>query len=128
MKIFTSKTDLSIGLQRVTNCFPIGVERWMEVAVLRVSDSDKHSTPMAATVITDVTSGRQCYAKLNCISCRSMYFETERAFKPGNMIEIQFDKPPLKGASESYSAKVYWCMLLSEDEPIGKYGVGVKYR
>jgi hypothetical protein len=57
-----------------------------------------------------------------------MYFEAGCAFRPGDTIEIQFDKPPLIGGSESYSAKVYWCMLLSEDAPIGKYGIGVKYR
>ena len=100
----------------------------MEVAVVGNFNSDKLSTRTSATVLTDMTSGGQCHAKLQCISCRSMYFEAECAFGPGNMIEIQFDKPPLIGASQSYRAKVYWCMMLSEDEPIGKYGIGVKYR
>jgi hypothetical protein len=100
----------------------------MEFAMKEGSDSDKLSKQSEAAVLTDVTSGLKCYAKLNCMSCRSMYFESESAFMPGNMVEIQFDKPPLLGGSDSYSAKVYWCMLLSENEPIGRYGVGLKYR
>ncbi len=78
-------------------------------------------------ILTDRTSGNHCYAKLNCTSCHAMYFETECAFKPGTLIDIQFDKPPLKGASKVYSATVHWCILLSMDESISKYGIGVKY-
>ena len=78
-------------------------------------------------VLTDITSGRYCYAKLNYMSCHGMYFETECAFKPGNIIDLQFDTPPLIGAQNRFSATVHWCMLLSEDEPNGKYGIGVKY-
>jgi len=92
------------------------------------SGRDKLATHHGAAVLTDVTSGFQCYAKLNCMSCRSMYFEAGCAFRPGDTIEIQFDRLPIIGGSERYSAKVYWCMLLSEDAPIGKYGIGVKYR
>jgi hypothetical protein len=80
-----------------------------------------------AVQLTDKKSGRQCDARLSFISCRSMYLEADSAFKPGNMIEIQFDFPPLDGSSTSYSAIVYWCMLLSENESISKYGIGVKY-
>ena len=87
----------------------------------------KRLTQLGAGVLTDLTSGRYYYAKLNYMSCHGMYFEAEGTFKPGNMIVIQFDKPPLKGASKIYSATVYWCMLLSEDQSISKYGVGVKY-
>ena len=100
----------------------------MEVAVREGSGSDKLSTQNGAAVLTDLTSESQCYAKLNCMSCRSMYFEAGCAFRPGDTIEIQFDNAPIRGACESYRAKVYWCMLLSEDAPIGKYGIGVKYR
>jgi hypothetical protein len=78
-------------------------------------------------LLTDKITGRHCYAILNRISCHGMYIETECAFKPGNKIELQFYEPPLKGSSTSYSATVYWCMLLSEDESINKYGIGVKY-
>ena len=88
---------------------------------------DRHLTQMGTTILTEVTSGRQCYATLNCISCRSMYFEANCEFKPGHMINVHFDKPPLAGALTNFSATVYWCMLLSEDEPTKSYGIGVKY-
>jgi hypothetical protein len=100
----------------------------MEAAVREGSGSDKLSRQNSAAVLTDVATGGQCNAKLNFMSRRGMYFESECAFMSGNVVEIQFDKPPLVGAPESYSAKVYWCMLISENDPIGKYGVGVKYR
>jgi hypothetical protein len=88
---------------------------------------DKRSTQMGATILTEVTSGRHCYATLSCISCRSMYFETNCDFKSGNKIDIQFSEPPLAGSLTNFSATVYWCMLLSEDEPTKSYGIGVKY-
>ena len=79
---------------------------------------EKFSTQMGATILTEITSGRQCYATLNCISCRSMYFETNCDFKFGNKIDFQFNEPPLTGALTNFSATVYWCMLLSEDEAL----------
>jgi hypothetical protein len=88
---------------------------------------EKRQAQIEPVVLTDKTAGNHCYAKLNYMSCHAMYFETECAFKPGTMIDIQFDKPPLKGASMIYSATVHWCMLLSMDESISKYGIGVKY-
>jgi hypothetical protein len=56
-----------------------------------------------------------------------MYFTADGGFKSGNAIDLQFDFPPMDGTSKSYSATVYWCMLLSENESISEYGVGVKY-
>ena len=88
---------------------------------------EKFLRPTGAALLTDTTTGRHCSAKLHFMSCHGMYLETDSAFKPGNMIELQFDFPPLDGSSKSYRATVYWCMLLSEDESISKYGVGVKY-
>lgn len=92
------------------------------------SGKEKCLTQTGSIVLTDKTSGRHCYAKLNRMSCRSMYFEAEGAFKPGNMINIRFDNPPFKGFPKIINATVYWCMLLSEDEAISSYGLGVKYR
>ena len=56
-----------------------------------------------------------------------MYFMADGAFKSVNFIDIFFDTPPLDGVSKNYHGTVYWCMLLSEDESISKYGVGIKY-
>ena len=78
-------------------------------------------------ILTDMKSGRYCYAKLNYMSCHGMYFETECAIKSGNIIDLHFDVPPLKGAQKRYRATVHWCMPLSEDDPNRKYGIGVKY-
>lgn len=80
-----------------------------------------------AAILNDKTTGSNCNARLNYMSCHGMYFEADDAFKPGNIIDLQFDSPPLYGASKSYRATVYWCMILSEDESISKFGVGVKY-
>lgn len=88
---------------------------------------NRHSAQTGATILAVVTSGRQCYATLNFTSCRSIYFETNCDFKSGNMINIQFDEPPLVGALRNFSATVYWRMLLSEDEHAKSYGIGVKY-
>ena len=81
----------------------------------------------ATALMTDKTTGRHCNAKLNYMSRHGMYFNTDGAFKSGNIIDLQFDSPPLDGTSKSYSATVSWCMLLRDDEFISKYGVGVKY-
>jgi hypothetical protein len=78
-------------------------------------------------LMTDKTTGRYCNAKLNYMSRHSMYFKVDGAFKSGNIIDLQFDSPPLGGVSKNYHGTVCWCMLLSEDEPIPKYGVGIKY-
>ena len=78
-------------------------------------------------LITDKSTGKCCNARLNCMSCHGMYLMADGLFKSGNVIDLQFESPPLGGTSMSYSATVYWCMPLSEDEPISKYGVGVKY-
>jgi hypothetical protein len=89
------------------------------------SNNGKLSIQNGAAILKDVASGRLCYGKLNFVSCRGMYFESESAFMPGNMDEIQFGIAPLIRASESYMhrAKVYWCMLLSEHEPIAGIGL-----
>jgi hypothetical protein len=81
----------------------------------------------SSAMITDITSGKHCHAKLNTISCDGMYFETDRAIKPGNFIDIEFEKPPLKDGLKSFTAIVYWCMSISEDDAIRQYGVGVKF-
>ena len=78
-------------------------------------------------LMTDKKTGRHCNAKLNCMSRHSMYFKAEGAFKSGNFIDIQFDTPPMDGTSKNYHGTVGWCMLLSEDESISKYGIGIKY-
>ncbi|MGD8447272.1 MAG: PilZ domain-containing protein [Desulfobacterales bacterium] len=86
-----------------------------------------HLTYLGSALIKDMTSGTHCYAKLNNMSCNGMYFEAECAFNPGDIIDIQFETPPFKGSPKSYSAKVYWCMLLSKDKSRGQYGIGVKF-
>jgi hypothetical protein len=88
---------------------------------------EKQLTQLDAIVLKDMNSGRQCYAELYYMSCHGMYFEADCAFKSGNVIDIKFNKPPMKGASKIFKATVRWCMLLYKDEPISKYGVGVKY-
>ena len=78
-------------------------------------------------LMSDKKTGRHCNAKLNYMSRHSMYFKADAAFKSGNIIDLQFDSPPLDGNSMNYDGTVYWCMLLSENESISKYGIGVKY-
>ena len=78
-------------------------------------------------LMTDKKTGRYCNAKLNYMSRHSMYFKADAAFNSGNLIDLQFDSPPLDGVSKNYHGTVRWCMLLSEDEAISKYGVGIKY-
>jgi hypothetical protein len=50
---------------------------------------EKRQAQIEPVVLTDKTAGNHCYAKLNYMSCHAMYFETECAFKPGTMIDIQ---------------------------------------
>ena len=78
-------------------------------------------------LMTDKKTGRHCNAKLNYMSRHSMYFKADAAFKSGNIIDLQFSSPPLGGVSKNYRGTVSWCMLLSEDGSISKYGVGIKY-
>ena len=78
-------------------------------------------------LMTDQKTGRHCNAKLNYMSRHSMYFKADAAFRSGNIIDLRFDFPPLDGVSKNYHGTVCWCMLLSEDESISKYGVGIKY-
>jgi hypothetical protein len=89
--------------------------------------TDKQQKIIDSTIITDRASGRYSFAKLIYISCHGMYFIADDTFKPGNIVDLHFDVPPLKGAQKRYSATVRWCMLLSEDESNRKYGIGVKY-
>ena len=88
---------------------------------------EKFLKQTVTALMTDKTTGRHCNAKLNFMSCHGMYFKADGAFKSGNYIDIQFDTPPLDGVSKNYHGTVCWCMLLSEDESISKYGVGIKY-
>ena len=88
---------------------------------------EKFPNQTGKALITDKKTDRLCNARLNYMSCRGMYFKADGAFKSGNFIDIRFDSPPLDGVSKNYHGTVYWCMLLSEDEPISKYGVGIKY-
>ena len=88
---------------------------------------DRLTMQISTVVAADGPSTDLCHAKLNYISCHAMYFEAEIALEPGTLINIQFNKPPLKGASTFYNARVHWCMRLSSEKSISNYGMGVKY-
>ena len=78
-------------------------------------------------MLTDKASGYYSYALVTNVSGEGMYFVSEYAFQPGKEVDIRLDNPPFKSAPNDYHAIVCWCRLVSEDDSIDLYGVGVKY-
>ena len=82
----------------------------------------------STVMLTNEKTGLYCYAQLCNVAGDGMYLETEYSFKPGDEFDIRFDKPPFRSAPKIYHGIVKWCRPLDDEESIGSYGIGVKYR
>jgi hypothetical protein len=98
--------------------------------MLEISERRKNSrlNHRSTILLTDEQAGQYSYAQLDNISSDGMYIETEYRFNPGTEINIRFDNPPFRSAAKQYYATIKWCRPLDNNESVGSYGIGVKYR
>jgi hypothetical protein len=81
----------------------------------------------ATVILEEANSGALSYAQTKNLSNDGMLLESEIAFKPGTVINIQFETQPFKTAPKNYRSVVKWCRELVEENAISTYGIGVKF-
>ena len=66
------------------------------------------------------------YAQLNNFSAEGMMLRFDFAIRPGEFIEIRFDKPLHSSVSKIMTTRVVWCRdLEAQDETDSRLGIGV---